>query len=400
MRLVLAVADNSLGGTSRSALLFAALWTRAGAEVLIYSPWPLHQRRAELAAAHGVRVTTSLEEVRLFGAALTHLHHPAPSKSTLTWVRELRRALPGDVVVLTHNVFGQPLPVDLGQRVVVGVLGDWVSLQYRLQSPRRTHPIRIMPNPQDFEFFRPPTPIERQQARAELGIAPSDRVVLRVGSPTDEKWSRRGYSSLANTVERTSKVVARFIGAPLSYDFAGPRVTIVHEPVADAALRREYWAADVFAHWADRGESFGNVILEALGTGLPVVYRAVLTRDNTPAEFRDIPGFIYVKKDAEWQRRVVSAFDAQPSEFNPRLSRYSAAVVCAQLQRVVEASQGTRSPAMITEALLNALPVARRPRVHDVVAAGLRHNLLTAALKRTRLSGVRSARTWTDGPGK
>jgi glycosyltransferase involved in cell wall biosynthesis len=400
MKIVLAVADSSLGGTSRSALLFASLWNRAGAEVLIYSPLPLHRRRAESAEASGVRVTSSLDEVELFRPSLAHLHHPAPSKETLAWVEAFTRALSENVVVLTHNVFGQPLPVDFGQRLVVGVLGDWVSLQYRLQSFGPTSPIRVLPNPQDFGYFRPPTPNERQRAREELGIAPLERVVLRVGSPSEEKWSRSGYVSLAKAVEAKPGVLARFIGAPRSFDFEGPRVTIVHQPVADAVLRREYWAADIFAHWADRGESFGNVILEALGTGLPVVYRAAVTRDNTPAEFRDIPGFVYVATGNAWRRRVLDDLDANRLPFDPRLSRYSAEAVQAQLRRVVAADADVSSPASLLDAVLKTLPPAKRPVVRDVLAAALRHNPATAALKRARLRGTLRARTFIFRPGR
>lgn len=389
MKIVLAVADRSLGGTSRSALLFAALWRRAGAEVLIYSPEPLHQRRAEAAEVQGVAVTSSLTEVRMFGAAIAHLHHPAPSAATIKWVGAFVAALSEDVVILTHNVFGQPLPVDLGRQVIVGVLGDWVGLQYRLQCWRPSKPVRVLPNPQDLEFFRVPTAEERARARAELGVAPDERVVLRVGSPTEEKWSKAGYASLASAVAATPNVIARFIGAPSTFDFEGPGVTIVHEPVADLALRREYWAADVFAHWANRGESFGNVILEALGTGLPVVYRAVVTRDNTPAEFRDIAGFDYVTRTASWPRRVLNGVVEQRLTLDHRLSRYSADAVGARLRLVVGAHPEGATPEMIRDAVLEALPAPKSLGAREIIAAGLRHNVLTAAVKRLRLRRAR-----------
>lgn len=385
MRVVLGVADTSLGGTSRSALLFASLWRQAGADVLIYSPAPLHPRRAGAASAQGVQISSSLSEVREFNPALVHLHHAAPSPRTLAWVDAFADALTTDVVILTHNVFGQPLPLRLGSNVVIGVLGDWVNTQYRLQASRSKLPVRVMPNPQDFDFFRPPTAAERAQARAELGVSADERVVLRVGSPTEEKWSKSGYHSLAIAVGSEPKVVMRLIGAPPSFDFPGPRVTIVHEAIGDDALRREYWAADVFAHWAGRGESFGNVLLEALGTGLPVVYRAIRTRDNTPAEFRGLNGFEYVKTKSDWEKAVLRSAGRSYLAFDAQLMRYSADAVRDRLREIVGGELSLSKSEQLQRRVLESLPKPKRLRLTDLAAVSVRHNALTALLKRLKL---------------
>ena len=295
--------------------------------------------------------------------------------------------MPTDTVVLTHNVFGQPLPIDLGTRTVVGVLGDWVGAQYRLQTGARAEHLRVLPNPQDFVFFRPPSADERRDARSALSIEPDERVILRVGSPSEEKWSKAGYSSLVRAMSVHEGTI-RLIGAPPSYEFKSPNVTVVHQPLDDLALRREYWAADVFAHWAARGESFGNVILEALGAGVPVVYRAIQTRDNTPAEFRNLPCFEYVTRDSTWIERLREARLVLELDRETLLRRYGSSAMESKLRQVVAAGNGN------ADALLNAVLRTFSPpsplSVREYLAVLIRHNPLAGALKRLRLR--RSAR--------
>jgi len=367
--------------------MYARLWRDAGADVLVYSPRPLHERRASETAEYGIRVTSSLVEVQRFHAPLAHLHHAAPSPGTLEWAAAFSAVISREAVVLTHNVFGQVLPLDLGDRTVVGVLGHWVGAQYRFQGGGPAKRIRVLPNPQDLGFFRPPTVAERRDARAALHISGQQHVVLRVGSPTDEKWSRAGYASLVDSAQGLRDVAVRLIGAPVSHSFGGQGVTVLHEPLDDLSLRREYWAADVFAHWSERGESFGNVVLEALGTGLPVVYRAVRTRDNTPAEFRDLPGFEYVTRPAEWVRRSLALRGDSSALRRPLVERYDASAIRAMLGVVVDRYRGDADELLRT--VLETLPRPRRLSVADSAAVAIRHNPLAAVVKRRRLRGAR-----------
>lgn len=387
MKVLLAFDDVSLGGTSRTAILFARLWSAAGATVSVYSARDPHPVRvAELDAA-GVSHSTSLP--RGEGAPnLVHLHHAAPSSATIRWVGDFLDEVGSDVVLLTHNVFGQDLPLAFPERTIVGVLGDWLGTQYRYQTAFRRKPVRVVPNPQDTDFFRPPTADERVSARNRLGIAPETRVILRVGSPTTEKWSSHAYRSLAERVHHERGYLLRLIGAPQSLTGGLPRSTYVRpQPISlDEDLRDEYWAADSFAHWAERGESFGNVILEALSTGLPVTYMARPTRDNTPAEFRSIEEFHYARTKAEWLASATSRFRSEkhPAKTDPSLLKYSSQSVEDTLRSIVHLSG--RSSEALAQAVLAALPSPRRLRFKERALVGIRHNPLMASLKRIRLS--------------
>jgi glycosyltransferase involved in cell wall biosynthesis len=296
--------------------------------------------------------------------------------------------LPDDVVVLTHNIFGQPLPIDFGSRVVIGLLGDWVAAQYRLQSGSDSGTLRVVPNPQDFRRFRPPTSEERTSAREALGLSQSDRVILRVGSPSEEKWSLAGYRTVSGLTNDDGATRVRLIGAPPSHlALANERTFVTQESTDDDALLLEYWAADVFAHWAERGESFGNVVLEAMGTGLPVAYRAVRTRDNTPFEFRGISSFHYATSTRSWLQAIGTTSDADRS-VPAGLDAYGAPSLVSRLTAIVgrgpEGVDGVYRACL--EVFANPSPIGRV----NVLWVALRHNPITAIVKRLRLQ--RSAR--------
>jgi hypothetical protein len=379
IRVLVAVADYSLGGTSRSAVTFALAWQDAGAAVSVLAIGGLHEsRRASLAEA-GILVEDDLESLRSEVWDLLHMHHGADSSATRQWTDAVLDSAGRDVVVLTHNVFGQALRASAPPRTVVGLLGHWVALQYRLQAPMRRERLRIVPNPQDFDFFRAPTPLEREQARRTLGIRDGAHVVLRLGSPIEEKWSATGYRNL---VAQREGAVIRLIGVPPSLaGLGGEGIHVEAAPYSsDEAVRREYWAADVLAVWSRRGESFGNVLLEALGCRLPVVYKAVTTRDNTPHEFRGISGFSYVRGRREWVRAATQAQGQKVD--SAQLRPYARRTLTEQLATVVNGYDGNGD--RLFELLSTAFARPIIPNFPNVAAAALLHNPIMALVKSVR----------------
>lgn len=379
LRVLVAVSDHSLGGTSRSAASFALAWNDAGADVTVLAIGGLSESRSSSLRSSGVKVASDVDDVAHGAWNLLHLHHGADSSATRRWTSAVLTAMDRDTVVLTHNVFGQQLRSATPPRTVVGVLGDWVALQHRLQAPRDRRQMRVVPNPQDFDFFRPPSSAERAGARRELGIPGDAHVTLRLGSPIEEKWSSSGYRAL---VRRREKGMLRLIGAPPS--LAGIEeegVYVSGVPYAsDILVRQEYWAADAFAVWSRRGESFGNVLLEALGCGLPVVYKAVVTRDNTPFEFQDIPNFHYVTSARRWLRGAGSV--TARSARGAALMRYGRAAITKQLMTI--AAVGDGDPDAVFERVLLAFSAPRRATPTQVMLAALRHNPLMAVAKSLR----------------
>lgn len=279
--------DGSLGGTSRSALETGKAWVSAGYVVDFHPLIPIHAERRHAFAEVGNVVNDSATPFH--HPDIIHFHHgawSAPQREAARSILEHARTLKSWPHLVTHNVFGVPDRILDGWkgRRTVGVLGEWSAAQY-LSSMGRDRPrVVIVPNPQNTSFFRPPSAEEADAARTRLSLDRSARVLSRVGSPHPEKWSR-SYVKVIQTMPQAQFVL---LGAPSELKealAARPNVAILPQTSDDRVVRDLYWASDCFLHIADRGESFGNVLLEAAGCGARVVTQPRRLRDNTPWEF-------------------------------------------------------------------------------------------------------------------
>ena len=379
MRSVLiAFADDTLGGTSRSALGWGQVYAEAGWQVLFRPMRGIHPRRTAAFRAVGT-VIDDYDDLRGTEPPLLSLHHGAWSKRMLTEVRSLavwtesQWSVPLDIIsnnifAVSDRVIDQAFP---RSRHTTAVLGDWAFAQYisNTAGTRRSAAVTVVPNPQDDAFFRPPSLQERDAARRRLQIPEGSKVVLRLGSPHEGKWSA-SYDQLVSALEDATLIL---VGSPesLRLRLRGKSGIRLIEPLGDdEAVRELYWAADVFAHDAVRGESFGNVIVEAMLCGIPVVYRGRPLRDNTPHEFVDLPGFYYCGSTRAWIT-VLSQQEALSSSrvLSNEVGRYGVSQLSQLLRKTEEIG---RVPVR--------LPLAARAVIF------LLHNPLVAALKQARLN--------------
>jgi glycosyltransferase involved in cell wall biosynthesis len=132
--------------------------------------------------------------------------------------------------------------------------------------------VRLWARGVDARLFAPQ--MRSPAARARLGAADGELVVLYVGRLAREKKLDR----LAAALRRVSGVRAALVGdgpdrARLERVFAGLPVTFTGV-LQGADLSAAYAAADVFAFPSDT-DTFGNVVLEAMACGLPVVASSV-----------------------------------------------------------------------------------------------------------------------------
>jgi len=131
----------------------------------------------------------------------------------------------------------------------------------------------VIPNGVDLERFHPPTPEERQAARAELGLGTEERVAVFVG----HEFSRKGLSFAIQGLQVAPSVLLLIIGgnddiiaeanAEAQQLGVGDRVLFLG-PRGSLA---PFLAASDFFVLPSAYEANALVVLEALASGLPVI---------------------------------------------------------------------------------------------------------------------------------
>ena len=138
--------------------------------------------------------------------------------------------------------------------------------------------LSVVYNGVDLERFHPKNrDAERRAARAEAGVAADAWTLLFVGSGFERKGLGTVVEALALCSDRTSRLIVVGRGATQAFREQAARVGVDGRIVWLGPRRdveRWYAAADV-AVLPSRYEPFGNVHLEALASGVPVVASAV-----------------------------------------------------------------------------------------------------------------------------
>lgn len=392
MKVLVVFFDSSLGGTCRSALQMGKVWKELDYEVEFFAAKGTHPERKQLFAKIGTLIE-SVEQVDWDSLQVVNFHHGSWSPGLNTVAEMVVQRANGSTsraTLLTNNIFAVRDEVFnhwRGNRIT-GVLGFWAMHQYRAVSGSGAARSAIVPNPQDDSLFRPPSTSERDAARRRLNFSDS-RYALRIGSPNTDKWSTT-YTSLTKLVIADGHR-AVYVGVPpdlaKSIETIQPGLCL---PTCgdDLYIRDLYWASDVFVLDSRRGESFGNVALEALLCGLPVVYRARPYRDNTPWELRNVPGFTYVRGRKAWLRKCLQLLTKENFvDYDVIARSYGTEAVQNTVRSIIK---GTTQ----SEATLNSAAIGRHA-VSDLQISALDklrikilHNPVLARVKERRIKRI------------
>lgn len=222
--------------------------------------------------------------------------HSYRDKANL-WARLAALAAPVPVVLTSvRNRYQGPLYAaaefalqTTSDRVLTNSRGIEEELvQWSRVSPDR---IQVINNFVDLEQFRPPTVDERRDARARLGFAPGETVLLLPGRLAMQKHQLGLAAALAmlrragklpatvNVVlagRRRDKIYSRVVPVGMRLLGVADRVTYL-EPVKD--MTSLYHAADVLV-MPSLFEGMPNAVLEAHACGLPAVVSHAANRDG------------------------------------------------------------------------------------------------------------------------
>lgn len=152
-------------------------------------------------------------------------------------------------------------------RLVVVCPSRWLADEARGSTLFGRFDVRVIPNGLDLERYRP---VDRLEARRQLGLPESARIVLFVADLIEDE--RKGLRALLAAAEAIRDVPRLLLvtlgrgGAALPSSIAARHLGALHDC---AQLRAAYSAADVFAI-PSLQDNLPNTILESMACGTPV----------------------------------------------------------------------------------------------------------------------------------
>ena len=139
--------------------------------------------------------------------------------------------------------------------------------------------IHVIPNGVDVGRFYP---VDRAEARRELGLPPDAKVIVSVGHIVERKGFHHVISVLPRILERHPGVMLVIVGGPgVEGDYTDVLERLIRSLALDGRvvmagrqeperIRLYLNSADVFC-LATHGEGWANVLMEAMACGVPVV---------------------------------------------------------------------------------------------------------------------------------
>jgi glycosyltransferase involved in cell wall biosynthesis len=221
---------------------------------------------------------------RLFGGRVLYWNCGKAPKNRLRDVG-LRAALTGEI----------PMRIAFRWADLVVTGTESLALHYSRTYGISMDRMAVLPNEIDLAWFSPPTQEERQEARAELGLAEDQALVLSVHrlSPV-----RRTLLYIPSVIEAVAELhpQARFLLAGGGPEEADVRRAVTRAHLDDRVqmlgvvphdhIRRLYSAADVFM-MPSYTEGFPRVLLEAMAMAIPIASTDVGgVREILPSGYR------------------------------------------------------------------------------------------------------------------
>jgi glycosyltransferase involved in cell wall biosynthesis len=302
IRFLTVVSTLTRGGIERAAMNYALGYRRAGfpSAVLAYNGGGPRQAALE---AEGVEVfvggnspdqlDSAVSAARAWSPDILHLNRPGEADERSASI--LRAMAHPRMRVLETNVFSYAdrsadrMWIDVHLHLSRWCLWKW-SQSVRGLTP--CSPGIVVPYSVDCAAFQPVTSAERIAYRQRHGI-PTDAVVFgRVGQASLGKWSPLivdAFAAVARTVPNAWLAICGLpaaLEAPLAALPPEIRARVCRFPItdSDSELRSYYGVMDIFLHAATKGESFGQVLCEAMLSGLPVITLSTPLRDNSQIE--------------------------------------------------------------------------------------------------------------------
>lgn len=171
------------------------------------------------------------------------------------------------------------------------------ALSYKVKLMRPNSNIITLYYPQDVSTWAN-LKFDRQSLFQKYNISTNKFIVSRIARAEPSKWDYIFIPSVKKFLDRNPDWHLLLVGCPFLYKFLlwnyRNRITYIQPTSDDQILWEVYTLTDVFFHTAQRWETFGNVIAEAMQFGKPVVthsthfedknWEIMLYKDNSQIE--------------------------------------------------------------------------------------------------------------------
>lgn len=180
-----------------------------------------------------------------------------------------------DPAGLTKTALAEKVDAFAGADITVVTPSVWMADCARRSSVFRNADIQVVRNPIDVDVFAPPSPLERADARAELGLEDDDVAILFGAQTLADR--RKGFNELVQALKLVKDRVKRRLflisfGRPAKHALsaAGIPTEELGEIFDDRRLAQIYGAADLFVI-PSLEDNYPNTIVESLACGTPAV---------------------------------------------------------------------------------------------------------------------------------
>lgn len=296
MKILIVVSDVGRGGVQRGARNFARGFSELGHEVLVLTTTSESNQNSPL--VDGIRLVGLREEedhrlpdeVLYFKPDAVQVHAHLLHWEAVGW---LRTAFPNAVFV-EQSIWSRWMP-STGHAEAICHQSPWMASVFQARTRFRRHrPLEhVLGKPVDLEHFKAVDQAQVNAFRQRWDIPENAVVFGRLGQAFGDKWHLCLVAAFRELAPRSPELFLLVVSPPDNVkrairdlpDALQQRSRVIDWLEGDEELAKAYGAIDVFAHAARRGESFGNVLIEALASGTPVVTLSTPYQDNAQVDW-------------------------------------------------------------------------------------------------------------------
>lgn len=384
MRILTVVGNLGLGGTQRTAVRYAVMAKQLGHDCSVFTYQPGLERGPELDAA-GIDLfahPAGFDSALSWRPDIVHFHRAGDHQTHYSQM--IRASKEAGAKVVETNIFSRPDYSPEGRMIDLHCqLTKWCWLRYQKRSwfLRDDGPSVEMPNPADDFWASSQDNASRQRGRKLIGLPEDAFVYGRIAQPIASKWMESVLGAFGRVAEVHPNAWLGLIGPTPEFMVAADRLPpgirariAAYSPIqGDQALADAYGAFDCFLHSAYGGESFGNVLVESLMCGIPVITEATLPRDNSQGLVvgHRRGGLVCVGESGltEAMEAVIrepsllAQFGRMGKEYC--LDHYSSSAVLPKLERLYSAVAASQSHADLAARLRESGDLLEHRHVHE-----------------------------------